>query len=109
MTISPVMRIKSSNRLKSTRTMCEGATNGPCAVDDAGAESDSAPASSTAQGPFVAPSHIVRVDLSRLDDLMRITGEMVIQRARLEDQLNRLNTGERKVEIRGLNEVNIAL
>jgi len=40
---------------------------------------------------------------------MRITGEMVIQRARLEDQLNRLNTGERKVGIRGLNEVNIAL
>lgn len=33
------------------------------------------------------PSHMVRVDLARLDDLMRITGEMVIQRSRLEDRI----------------------
>jgi two-component system chemotaxis sensor kinase CheA len=62
-----------------------------------------------AQGPFVAPSHIVRVDLSRLDDLMRITGEMVIHRARLEDQINRLAARDRQVETRGLVEVNTAM
>ncbi|HYD84144.1 MAG TPA: Hpt domain-containing protein, partial [Opitutus sp.] len=33
------------------------------------------------------PSHMVRVDLARLDELMRITGEMVIQRSRLEDRI----------------------
>ena len=31
-----------------------------------------------------APSHVVRVDLTRLDDLMRMIGELVISRARLE-------------------------
>lgn len=35
----------------------------------------------------LAPSHMVRVDLARLDDLMRIAGEMVIQRSRLEDRI----------------------
>src|SRR6185369_6907825 len=53
----------------------------------------SAPISSAPEAehnPFVAPSHVVRVDLSRLDDLMRITGELVIHRARLEDQINRV-------------------
>ncbi len=45
----------------------------------------------TEHNPFLAPSHIVRVDLKRLDDLMRITGEMVIHRTRLENRLMRLN------------------
>ncbi len=35
----------------------------------------------------LTPSHLVRVDLARLDELMRITGELVIQRFRLEDRL----------------------
>jgi len=62
-----------------------------------------------AQGPFVAPSHIVRVDLSRLDDLMRITGEMVIHRARLEDQINRVAGWDAGIDTHGLQEVNTAL
>ena len=37
-----------------------------------------------------APASIVRVDLDRLDELMRIIGELVITRTRLEDQLNEL-------------------
>ena len=41
--------------------------------------------------PFLAPSHFVRVDLKRLDDLLRIVGEMVIHRSRLEIELARLN------------------
>lgn len=41
-------------------------------------------------GVSVMPSNVVRVDLARLDDLMRMLGELVISRARLEDQLVRL-------------------
>jgi two-component system chemotaxis sensor kinase CheA len=47
-------------------------------------------AEETDHNPFLAPSHIVRVDLKRLDDLMRITGEMVIHRSRLDSDLTRL-------------------
>lgn len=55
--------------------------------------------------PFLTPSHVVRVDLKRLDDLMRITGEMVIHRSRLDAQLMRLNGGGARVDLRGVQEV----
>jgi two-component system chemotaxis sensor kinase CheA len=35
----------------------------------------------------VSPAHFIRVDLARLDDLMRIIGDLVISRARLDDTL----------------------
>jgi len=35
-------------------------------------------------------SNVVRVDLARLDELMRLVGEMVVTRARLEDTLRRI-------------------
>ena len=38
----------------------------------------------------IAPASVVRVDLDRLDELMRIIGELVISRTRLEDQLTEL-------------------
>ncbi|HEU4508358.1 MAG TPA: chemotaxis protein CheA [Pyrinomonadaceae bacterium] len=38
----------------------------------------------------IAPASVVRVDLDRLDELMRIIGELVISRTRLEDQLKDL-------------------
>jgi two-component system chemotaxis sensor kinase CheA len=38
----------------------------------------------------VAPSHVVRVDLTRLDELMRNVGDLVISRARLSDSLARV-------------------
>ncbi|HXI30528.1 MAG TPA: Hpt domain-containing protein, partial [Vicinamibacterales bacterium] len=38
----------------------------------------------------VAPSHVVRVDLTRLDELMRNVGDLVISRARLGDTLARV-------------------
>jgi two-component system chemotaxis sensor kinase CheA len=53
---------------------------------------------------FTAPSHIVRVDLGRLDDLMRIAGEMVIHRSRLEERIARVS-GDRSA----LQETNAAL
>ncbi len=37
----------------------------------------------------LAPANLVRVDLARLDDLMQTVGELVLSRARLENQLNR--------------------
>lgn len=53
---------------------------------------------------FIAPSHIVRVDIGRLDDLLRIAGELVIHRSRLEDRLNQGVTDRSS-----LKEVNLAL
>jgi len=43
-----------------------------------------------ASGGSVSPSHVVRVDLTRLDDLMRNIGDLVISRARLADTLGRV-------------------
>jgi two-component system chemotaxis sensor kinase CheA len=40
--------------------------------------------------PMIAPASVVRVDLDRLDELMRIVGELVISRTRLEDQVAEL-------------------
>jgi two-component system chemotaxis sensor kinase CheA len=40
--------------------------------------------------PTIAPAAVVRVDLDRLDELMRIIGELVISRTRLEDQVAEL-------------------
>ena len=39
---------------------------------------------------LAAPSHFVRVDLARLDDLMRMIGDLVVSRARLADSLDRV-------------------
>ncbi|MEO6005658.1 MAG: chemotaxis protein CheA [Opitutus sp.] len=51
----------------------------------------------------LTPSQIVRVDLARLDELMRITGEMVIHRSRLEDRINQNGAAS------GLKEISVAL
>ncbi len=58
----------------------------------------------TGAAPAAGGAHIVRVDLSRLDDLMRIAGEMVILRSRLQERLARV-TGDTA----GLQEVNHGL
>jgi two-component system, chemotaxis family, sensor kinase CheA len=65
------------------------------------AEPASAPA-------FVAPSHIVRVDLTRLDELMRVMGDMVVHRARLEEITTRVLPHLPTAEARSLQEVNAA-
>ena len=64
----------------------QGLTVAPIAVPAAAVEPQQA------DGPARAlqPSHVVRVDLTRLDDLMRIIGDMVISRARLDDSLTRI-------------------
>ena len=67
---------------------------------------DTGRADENEHNPFLAPSHIVRVDLKRLDDLMRITGEMVIHRSRLETQLMQLKRSAGRVDFSGVQEVN---
>jgi two-component system chemotaxis sensor kinase CheA len=59
--------------------------------------------------PFLAPSHIVRVDLKRLDELMRITGEMVIHRSRLDSQLTQLHKNGSGADLTGVLEANSGL
>jgi two-component system chemotaxis sensor kinase CheA len=52
----------------------------------------------------LAPSHVVRVDLTRLDELMRIIGDLVISRARLDDALARVERRVPPVEWRVVQE-----
>jgi two-component system chemotaxis sensor kinase CheA len=52
----------------------------------------------------LTPSHIVRVDLGQLDELMRITGEIIIQRSRLKERLGSAEAGSE-----GLRDIDAAL
>jgi len=56
-----------------------------------------------------APSNVVRVDLTRLDDLMRMVGDLVISRARLEDNLSKLETIVPAPQLRELLETTMKL
>lgn len=56
-----------------------------------------------------APSNLVRVELSRLDDLMRMVGELVIGRSHLENRLKLLEASMPASEWRVLQETNLAL
>jgi two-component system, chemotaxis family, sensor kinase CheA len=55
------------------------------------------------------PMNVVRVDLARLDELMRMVGEMVISRARLDDNLKRLSAAIPAADRRTLQETSQAL
>ena len=57
----------------------------------------------------LAPANLVRVDLTRLDDLMRMVGELVLSRARLEENLQRLHSVIPGAELRTLQETNSAI
>jgi two-component system, chemotaxis family, sensor kinase CheA len=72
------------------------------------AESPDAP-TAVAAPAVLAPSHSVRVDLSRLDDLMRMIGDLVISRARLGDSLARLEPRVPPIEFRAVQENSLAL
>jgi two-component system chemotaxis sensor kinase CheA len=63
----------------------------------------------TSHGKLLAPSNVVRVDLARLDELMRMIGELVISRARLEDHLKHLKSSVPAAEWRALQETNLAM
>jgi two-component system chemotaxis sensor kinase CheA len=57
----------------------------------------------------VTPSHYVRVDLARLDELMRSVADLVISRARLADSLARIERHVPPMEWRGIQENAVAI
>jgi two-component system chemotaxis sensor kinase CheA len=58
---------------------------------------------------MLAPSNVVRVDLARLDELMRLIGELVTSRARLEESLKHLKRHVAPAEWRALQETSLAM
>lgn len=64
--------------------------------------STATPVRATAPAAAAAPANIVRVDLTRLDDLMRMIGEMVISRARLEDEIRQVKPNLPQTQFRRL-------
>ena len=72
---------------------------------DAPAAGVSEPSPASPGNSFVAPSHFLRVDLSRLDELMRIMSELVIHRARLDEVLGRVGSEINSNESRRLQEI----
>jgi two-component system chemotaxis sensor kinase CheA len=74
------------------------------AIDALPLEADLSPSPAT-----VAPSHVVRVDLTRLDDLMRNVGDLVISRARLGETLSKVERRLAPAEWRSIQENAVAL
>jgi two-component system chemotaxis sensor kinase CheA len=81
----------------------------PEAVNAPQEASGAAGAPPNTQGSLLAPSNVVRVDLGRLDELMRMIGELVISRARLEDHLHHLKRSVPPTEWRALRETSLAM
>jgi two-component system chemotaxis sensor kinase CheA len=63
----------------------------------------------TAAAPSAVPSHVVRVDLARLDQLMQHVGDLVITRARLMDSLCGIERHVPAVEWRAVQENAVAV
>ena len=66
-------------------------------------------AEATADNTLLSPSNVVRVDLARLDELMRMIGELVISRARLQEQLLKVKGKLSAIEWRSLSEASLAI
>ena len=76
------------------------------AADEVG---DARQAPATPAASMLAPSNVVRVDLARLDELMRLIGELVTGRARLDDSLKQLKRHVAPAEWRALQETSLAM
>ncbi len=59
--------------------------------------------------PTITPASVVRVDLERLDELMRIIGDLVISRTRLEEQLTGLKGSTPPAAWRSLQETSLSM
>ncbi|CAD5981266.1 Chemotaxis protein CheA [Planktothrix tepida] len=59
--------------------------------------------------PLSPSSNVVRVDLPKLDDLMRMVGDLVMSRARLEDHFKSITSYLPSPQIRALQEINLML
>jgi two-component system chemotaxis sensor kinase CheA len=79
----------------------------PSAADESPMSRPDAPPEYETEGrttQSVAPSHVVRVDLARLDELMMNVGDLVISRARLTDSLARVERWVPAVEWRAIHD-----
>jgi two-component system, chemotaxis family, sensor kinase CheA len=81
----------------------DGLTFKPAPVESAPRAKESQPVAT------IAPASVVRVDLDRLDELMRIIGELVISRTRLEDQLTELKRTTPPALWRSLQETSLSM
>lgn len=73
------------------------------------AASPSIPVSPIISATGSTPSNIVRVDLTKLDELMRMVGELVTTRAKFADNLKSLKNKLPAAELRSLRETNLSL
>ena len=71
-----------------------------------GSKTDGSKTEAAMAVPSIAPSNIVRVSLSRLDELMRMVGELVVTRGRLEDNLKNAEPDMPAPHWRALQETN---
>ena len=81
----------------------DGLTFKPAPVESTPRAKDTQPVAT------IAPASVVRVDLDRLDELMRIIGDLVITRTRLEDQLTELQRTTPPALWRSLQETNLSM
>jgi two-component system chemotaxis sensor kinase CheA len=81
----------------------DGLTFKPAPVESAPRAKEREPVST------IAPASMVRVDLDRLDELMRIIGELVISRTRLEDQVTELKPVTPPALWRSLQETSLSM
>ena len=70
---------------------------------------DTAAAQAAPAATMLSPSNFVRVDLARLDELMRLIGELVTSRARLDETLKGLERVVAPAEWRVLQETSLAM
>ncbi|MGC8872864.1 MAG: chemotaxis protein CheA [Chloroflexia bacterium] len=77
----------------------------PAATPAVEAQAPRAPTAPLPPAPSLTPSNVVRVDLARLDELMRLVGELVIDRSRLEDELRQMERALPSAEWRSLQEI----
>lgn len=93
----------------------DGISYTPVEQEDVERESPGEAAGDVQSGPrawevgSVAPGNFVRVDLARLDELMRLAGDLVVTRSRLEDTLRRVERSMPAREFRLLQEHDVLM
>ena len=97
--------------LKDASAPAAWAADGIVVTEAPAAPEDSAPgaAAPAPAATMLTPSQFVRVDLSRLDDLMRMIGDIVITRARLGESLSHLEAHVPSRDWRALQENGLSL
>jgi two-component system chemotaxis sensor kinase CheA len=78
-------------------------------LSPAPAVSPPSPISAIANSTGSTPSNVVRVDLTKLDELMRMVGDLVTTRAKFADNLKHLKNKLPNTELRTLRETNLCL